>query len=240
MNIIKRRDFLKTAGIVTASAFTPGFLKALAKNASSLHTPGLKYDGRRVVIVQLSGGNDGLNTVIPFGEDAYYRLRPELAVPSPEILKLNLHTGFNPVMAGFRSLYDSGEIAVINSVGYPNPDRSHFRSMDIWQTGSSSNEYLSTGWIGRYLDSECPSCVNPYSAIEVDTSLALALKGQNRSGMAVKDPGKLEIGGIKDFHTELSEINPKEDNGELMFLYKTLADVTSSASYIRSHSGVYR
>ena len=240
MNIIKRRDFLKTAGIVTASAFTPGFLKALGKSTSSVQTSGLKYDGRRVVIVQLSGGNDGLNTVIPFGDDAYYRLRPELAVPPAEILKLNSHAGFNPVMSGFRSLYDSGEIAVINCVGYPNPDRSHFRSMDIWQTGSSSDVNLSTGWIGRYLDSECLSCVNPYSAIEVDTSLALALKGENRSGMAVKDPGKLVIGGGKDFHTELSEIRSANENGELMFLYKTLADFTSSAHYIRTHSGDYR
>ncbi|MBX7043480.1 MAG: DUF1501 domain-containing protein [Ignavibacteria bacterium] len=237
---MKRREFLKTAGIVTASALTPGFLKALSNSASSVPSSGLKYDGKRVVIVQLSGGNDGLNTVIPFGDDAYYRLRPELSVPSGEILKLGTHTGFHPVMTGFRSMFDNGEIAVINSVGYPNPDRSHFRSMDIWQTGSSSDEYLSTGWIGRYLDSECPSCVNPYSAIEVDTTLALALKGHTRSGMAVKDPGKLEIGGGKDFLTELSGVKPPGDNSELMFLYKTLADVTSSASYIRSHSGVYR
>ena len=91
-------------------------------------------------------------------------------------------------MTRLKGLYDQGQLAVLNSVGYPNPDRSHFRSMDIWQSGSASDQYLSTGWLGRYLDSNCPSCPLPYNGLEVDDTLSLAMKGDLRKGLALKNP----------------------------------------------------
>src|SRR5690606_17455966 len=131
----------------------PSFLKpleAMALNKLSGH--------RNLVIIQLSGGNDGLNTVVPFGLDEYYQGRKTIAIAPDKVIKLNDVQGLNPAMEALRGLYDQGEMSIINSVGYPNPNRSHFRSMDIWQTASDSDQYLSTGWIGRYLDSNCKEC----------------------------------------------------------------------------------
>ena len=99
--------------------------------------------------------------------------------------------GLNPKASALKEIYDQGWMSIINSVGYPNPDHSHFRSMDIWQTASDSNQFLTSGWIGRYLDSNCQSCKNPYTAIEVDDTLSLAMKGNTMKGIAVQDPDKL-------------------------------------------------
>ena len=108
-----------------------------------------------LVIVQLAGGNDGLNTVVPFEDDRYYRLRPSLAVPKDKVLRLDDHLGLNPACAGLHRLAQEGRLAIVQNVGYPNPNRSHFRSTDIWETASESNEFVSTGFVGRYFDNCC-------------------------------------------------------------------------------------
>jgi len=147
---MKRRNFLRNASLASTSLFVPSFLKGHS-GQSILNS----RSGKILVVVQLSGGNDGLNTIIPYYNDVYYQKRPSLAIPKNEVLQLNDELGFNPAMAALQPLYDEGIVSIINSVGYPNPDRSHFRSMDIWHTASDSSEFLSTGWIGRYLDSNC-------------------------------------------------------------------------------------
>lgn len=105
-------------------------------------------------------------TVVPYRNDIYYRNRPTLAVPSGEVIGIHDEQGLHPAMEALQPLYDEGPVSIVNSVGYPNPDRSHFRSMDIWQTGSASDEYWSTGWLGRYLDSDCQNCASPHHALE--------------------------------------------------------------------------
>ena len=145
-----------------------------------------------MVVVQLSGGNDGLNTVIPYGNDVYYKSRPTLAIPKQKVIKLNDELGWNPNLAALRSVYDQGQMSILNSVGYPNPDRSHFRSMDIWHTASDSSEFLSSGWIGRYLDNHCNGCDIPHYALEMDDTLTLALKGIQKSGFAVGNIDRLK------------------------------------------------
>jgi len=112
-------------------------------------------DGKILVIVQLSGGNDGLNTIIPYTDDAYYRARPSLAKAPKDVLKLNDRIGLNPNLASFKSLFDAGEMTVLQGVGYPNPNRSHFRSMDIWQSAIPEEENTNSGWLGRYFDNTC-------------------------------------------------------------------------------------
>ena len=149
-------------------------------------------DDRILVVVQFSGGNDGLNMVVPFRNDIYYRERPRLAIGAETVLKLNDDLGLNPVMLKLKELFDEGYVSVINNVGYPNPSRSHFRSMDIWHTASDAEEYLNTGWIGRMLDATCPECAMPYTAIEVDDTLSLALKGKEVNGMAVNNVKRLK------------------------------------------------
>ncbi len=196
---------------------------------------------KNLVIIQLSGGNDGLNAIIPYGNDIYYQKRKTIAIQKPQIITLNDMQGLNPNLSALKEIYDQGWMSIVNSVGYPNPDRSHFRSMDIWQTASDSNQFLTTGWIGRYLDSNCQSCKNPYTAIEVDDTLSLAMKGTNMKGIAVQDPNKLYQATrepfFKDLVNEHDNAHLNEDN--LGYLYKTMIETYSSADYIQKTSKVY-
>ncbi len=106
---------------------------------------------RQLVLIQLSGGNDGLNTVIPFGTGAYYDARPQIAVPQNDVLKLNDAVGLHPQMTGMQELFNAGNLAIVEGAGYTSPNRSHFRSIEIWQTGEP-DKIGDTGWLGRYLD----------------------------------------------------------------------------------------
>ncbi len=107
--------------------------------------------GRQLVLIQLSGGNDGLNTVVPFGSGAYYDARPQLAIAQKDVLKLNDQIGLHPSMTGMHELFQSGQMAIIEGAGYPGANRSHFRSIEIWQT-AEPEKIGDTGWLGRYLD----------------------------------------------------------------------------------------
>lgn len=243
MKIISRRKFFKYSALATTSLLIPDFLKGFA-NAGAAVNPELIRSlraGSKLIVIQLSGGNDGLNTVIPFRNDIYYELRPKISIKENEVLKLNDEAGLNPEMKKLKEIYDKGNLCIINNVGYPNPDRSHFRSMDIWQSGSSSDEYINTGWIGRYLDSDCPDCINPYNAIGVDSNLVMALKGNKRNGMAVDNPGRFYMNTTEKYFLELAEQskNHNEDTN-VSYLYKTLAETTSSADYIYNNSGIYK
>ncbi|NOT76916.1 MAG: DUF1501 domain-containing protein [Cyclobacteriaceae bacterium] len=228
---MSRRGFLKTSALITSgSLLIPQFLKAMeAENVS---------DSEKIlIIIQLSGGNDGLNTIIPYRNDVYYRMRPSIGITKEQALKGTDELGFNPAMSKFKELYDQGFVTVINNVGYPNPDRSHFRSMDIWQTASQSDEYLSTGWIGRYLDSNCEGC-GSHTAVEIDDSLSLALRGERVKGMAIKDPAKLYQATQSSFYKKVSENHADEPNVE--YLYKTMAETVSNAAYIYDKSKISR
>ncbi|HZY38202.1 MAG TPA: DUF1501 domain-containing protein [Mucilaginibacter sp.] len=233
---MKRRDFLRNTALASGALMIPAFLKPFEALAKSDIT-GYK----NLVIIQLSGGNDGLNTIIPYGNDIYYQKRKTIAINQTDIVKLNDMQGFNPALSALKEIYDQGWMTIINSVGYPNPDRSHFRSMDIWQTASDSNQFLTTGWIGRYLDSNCQSCSKPYAAIEVDDTLSLAMKGAKMKGIAVQDPNKLFQTTREPFFKDLvhdhGSDNLSEDN--LGYLYKTMIETYSSADYIQSTSKTY-
>jgi uncharacterized protein (DUF1501 family) len=234
---MKRRDFLKSSMLTAAGTFVvPAFIKpfeALALDELTLY--------KNLVVVQLSGGNDGLNTVIPFGNDIYYQKRKNIAIKPQELIRLDDMQGLNPNLSALKEIYDQGWMSIINDVGYPNPDRSHFRSMDIWQTASDANQFLSTGWIGRYLDSNCQSCKFPYTAIEVDDSLSLAMKGKTKKGIALKDPAALFRNTNEPFFKEMMN-NDKEhlDEDNLGYLYKTMIETSSSASYIQNTSKIYQ
>ncbi len=194
---------------------------------------------KRLVVIQLSGGNDGLNTVIPYRNDDYYKLRPVLGIKAGEVLKLNEEQGLNPGMIGLRDLYDKGELAVVNNVGYPNPNRSHFRSMDIWHSASNSDEFLTTGWIGRYLDSHCE---NPHSVLEIDRSLSLAVKGEEHNALATPNSMQLYNTTRERYFQALVDGSTSiaDSTGDLGFLYKTMADTYSSAAYIRDTAKLYK
>ena len=237
---MKRRDFLRNSALASSLLLVPKLLHALDRG------PGLARlsataQGRRLVVVQLGGGNDGLNTVIPYRNDLYYQARPTLGIRQNEgILALDADLGLHPALTGFKSLYDRGELAVLNAVGYPSPDRSHFRSMDIWQSGSGADQTLSTGWLGRYLDQDCAACQRPYNALEVDDTLSLALKGDVRKGLALKSPGKLHQLTRNQLLARVSQEAPGHHHEPVDYLYRTLAETASSADYLYQKSKIYQ
>lgn len=144
-----RREFLKqfgAAGVISLGVSAPRFL------AQAVESSPVPTDQRVLVMVQLAGGNDGLNTLIPFGDDAYYKARPGIGIPKNQVLRINDQLGLHPRMTGMKELYDEGQLAIVQGVGYPHPDRSHFRSMDIWQSAQPENPAPRDGWLGRALE----------------------------------------------------------------------------------------
>lgn len=234
MMVIKRKEFLQIGSLATASLMLPKFMKAFERK--NMVPPGNKV----MVVLQMSGGNDGLNTVIPVGNDLYYKARPKLGIEKSKALLLNDEVGLHPALTGFRDLFDDGSLGIMNAVGYPNPDRSHFRSMDIWQTATDSNQYLTTGWVGRYLDAQCQGCDKPTQAIEIDDVLSLAMKGEHIKGIAVKDPKRLYGTSNEKFFKDVLKNHAATTHEEPVdYLYKTMAETLSSADYIFKQSKMH-
>lgn len=153
---MKRRQFLQSGSIISLPVLIGG-LEISAFAHSSLFCLVNNNDDRVLVLIQLNGGNDGLNMVIPLDQySGLSKVRPTLMLPENSVLKLTDKTGLHPAMSGLNRLYQEEKMAVIQSVGYPNQNRSHFRSTDIWTTGSDANKFLTTGWVGRYLDQKYP------------------------------------------------------------------------------------
>lgn len=188
-----RRQFLRTSTLGAAAAWTlPVFIEktffaldALAADALTQVVTG--KDGTILVILQLAGGNDGLNTVVPFADDNYHRVRPKLALPADKVLKLDSYVGLNPRLVGLKTLHDSGELAIVQGVGYPNPNRSHFRSTEIWQTASDANQFLGDGWLGRYFDN-CCSGADPTVGVAIGDQLPQAFSAKNPMGVTLSRP----------------------------------------------------
>ena len=188
-----RRKFLRTSVLGAAASWTlPVFLEKTffaldAAAAESLVQTATGKDAPILVVLQLAGGNDGLNTVVPFADDAYYRARPRLAHPAGTVLKLNDYAGLNGKLTGFKSLFDDGHLALVQGVGYPNPNRSHFRSTEIWQTASDADRAISQGWLGRYFDS-CCSGADPTVGVAIGDEMPLAFAAKNPTGVTFTQP----------------------------------------------------
>ena len=174
-----RRLFLQQGlGFISLAATAPLFIQRSAQGVllpfGSLlsSAPGVPED-HILVVVQLGGGNDGLNTVVPFGDRAYYNARPNIAVPEPGKATNNLQgalkvddkvgIGLHPNLTGFKELMDEGVASIVQGVGYPNPNRSHFTSMDIWHTADADAKGY--GWIGKYFDCTCNGTPVPEGAV---------------------------------------------------------------------------
>jgi len=152
---LTRREFIRRSGgagigLVGFSGFVPGFLA----RAAAADVPHPEKDRTILVLVQLAGGNDGLNTLVPHGDDAYYRLRPTLGIREG-LHRLDGYHAFHPSCGPLAELFKEGQLSIVQNVGYPNPNRSHFRSMEIWETASGSDDYAKEGWLGRYFDNYC-------------------------------------------------------------------------------------
>ncbi|MCI4671299.1 MAG: DUF1501 domain-containing protein [Bacteroidia bacterium] len=226
-----RRDFLKISSLASASFFMPRFL------GNAVFDPA-NANGKKLIVIQLSGGNDGLNTLVPFEDDVYYNGRPGIGIAKEETLRISDFQGFNPAMEEMRDIFLNGEMCVLNSVGYPNPDRSHFRSMDIWHTGSNSDEYWNSGWLGRYLDHSCEGCAKPHEVLEIDGGLSLSMKGEEATGLALTNPKLLYNNTRNPWLDALSNQHNHSDD-DLDFLYKNITESKNSAEYIHEQSKIY-
>lgn len=185
-----RRRFLRNGMLGAATACSvPAFvhntflsLDAAAEEGSATQAVTGK-DAPILVILQLAGGNDGLNTVVPFADDAYHKSRPRLALKPDSLLRLDDHLGFPGSMPFLHGLYGEGSLAVVQGVGYPNPNRSHFRSTEIWQAATDADKVSKTGWLGRYFDHCC-------NGAEPDPSIGVAIaRKQPQSFAAQRNPG---------------------------------------------------
>jgi len=152
-----RRAFLRNLGVITGAgtvSMVLGNISVRAFSKSFLNVQSV--NGKVIVILQLSGGNDGLNTIIPIEDSLYYNARPSLRIAKADAIKLNNLTGMHPSLMPLKSLFDDGKVAIVQNVGYDSPDRSHFRSTDIWLSASDSNVVVDDGWVGRYLANVLP------------------------------------------------------------------------------------
>lgn len=189
--MFSRRDFLKRSAIVSLSPLVPSFL------ARSLRADDLKHDDRILVVIQLDGGNDGLNTVIPFTDEAYSKNRRELRIPDKEILKLNDSLGLNPGMKAAAKLFEEGQLTILQGVGYPNPNRSHFESMAIWQHASvDESRHDSIGWLGRACDGiRKEGSSIPDSIYLGSEAVPVAIRGRRANPVALENESDLALYG---------------------------------------------
>ena len=192
-----RRTFLKQLSVAGATGVVAIGARPQALFARAANNAAADADGRILVLVQLAGGNDGLNTVVPFGNDIYRKLRPSLAIEKDEALRLNDSLGLHPAMTGFKELFDEGALGVVQGVGYPNPNRSHFRSMDIWHTAKPGVADKRDGWLGRAFDASAKELAGKVPGVALGTDrLPLSLVSTKFTVPTVRN--------LKDYQLQLA------------------------------------
>jgi uncharacterized protein (DUF1501 family) len=222
-----RREFLRSSMLGGAVAWTvPTFL---ANTFSSLHAEtadsatqvSTGRDSTILVVLQMAGGNDGLNTVVPYSNDYYQKARRTLGLSAKDVLKINDTIGLNSSLDGFKSLFDDGKLGIIQGIGYPNPNRSHFRSTEIWQTASDSEKFEKYGWIGRYFDNAC-SGADPTVGVNVGRQMPQAFAAKKPMGISLDNPSnyrfvsgeKAKSGEMDAAEKSYRELNDPENEME--------------------------
>jgi uncharacterized protein (DUF1501 family) len=247
-----RRIFLQQG--VTLASLTSTLPWFIQQSAMAMLSPDPRLSSRPgepedriLVVVQLSGGNDGLNTIVPYGADAYHRARPALAIGAPSAkdgalqLDDSMGIGFHPRLQGFRDLLDQGCLAVVQGVGYPNPNRSHFASMDIWHTGKPGGR--DHGWIGRYLDCSCSGSPAADAEVAIGRSAPLAMMGAKTSPVSFENArlyqwsGKEISGGLTasyDASNRAGALDGIDPGSQAAFLMRTALDAQLSSDRVRA------
>jgi len=243
-----RREFLglssKGIGLLAFSQYAPQFLV----QATMAATPAPEKDRSVLVIVQLAGGNDGLNTLVPFEDAEYYRLRPTIGIAKDKVLATGDAAGLHPAMTGLHRLFGEGKLAIVQNVGYPNPNRSHFRSTEIWETASASDEFAATGWIGRFLDNACegmPADSHDPLAVHITNGVPQSFQGSRPHPTFGLVPGS---GSRRDneetrrlLETMLSRTAGAPDGGDTTgFLKQTFMDTLVTEKKVQRVLGEYR
>ncbi len=240
---MSRRDMLR-AGLcgVGVSAALPQILQSAssALAAETLDDRTAIHPERILVVAELSGGNDGLNTVVPFADDAYYRLRPTIGIPEADLLKIEEGYGFHPSLAGFEQLYKDGRMAVVHGCGYDNPSLSHFTSMGYWHTAApNSGEKL--GWLGRFADARNPDEQHNL-IVNIGAAQSLAVRSALHTPLVFDDPGRFRRDGADDQRAAFEQLSRPAEAGSdtLKFLKNVAHNAVRSSDFVREVFAGYR
>jgi uncharacterized protein (DUF1501 family) len=235
---IARRDFLR-AGFGSIAFGAAGVLGRAPSWAQAAADKATRHD-RILVVVELTGGNDGLNTVVPYGDDAYYRARPRIGIRPARLRKLDDHFGFQYTMAGFERLYKDGRLAIVHGVGYEQPSFSHFSSMAYWQTAAPNRGDL-YGWVGRLADAMDPEGHNNY-VVNVDTQQSLAVRSRGHVPLVFDDPEKFIRSGFADEKAALPSVaaRGKGSNAAQDFIYGVSRSALNAEQLVRDAWAQYR
>lgn len=218
---MERRNFLRLTGTLTGGMLLlPDFLYSYGMNDAA------SAGDSTLVFIQLEGGNDGLNTYIPIDDPLYYSLRPAIALSATEVLGKGGGMAWHPALQSFSQIQQNGHLSVIQNVGYPQPVTSHFRSQEIWQTGSGAFEYLSEGWLGRYLDQHYHDHHNPTAGMNIDQIDNLALKGKVPNSLTINNPDQFKAG------KDSVQAGKLTDNPRLDFVRKIAENIPEGAEEI--------
>ncbi|GAC1416101.1 MAG: DUF1501 domain-containing protein [Candidatus Velthaea sp.] len=215
-----RRSFLKSSlGVAVLGGTLPA---AFARAAQAQAIPGLQTSldaGNVLVVIHMGGGNDGLNTIVPWSDDTYHRVRPVIGLPEGSILKIDGRIGLNPALAGLNELYKRGRVAIVQGVGYPNPNRSHFEATQIWETASPERP-SSTGWLGRYLDRSYPVGTKAplFEAVALGDALPTALVSQHVDVAAIGALNTYAYNTVKDVKTSAGVLYDGAQPGQSPYL----------------------
>jgi len=235
-----RRTFLRGAGALAAAGCLPHFpLPPLIRHAKQ----GLPRIGERplvLVMLELAGGNDGLNTVTPLNNDIYLRERGELAIT--DSLRLTDTTGLHPALGGMHRLYEEGDLAIIEGVGYPDPQRSHFVSRDIWHTADPAGRARDTGWLGRLADAHFAESGNPNAVLSLGTRVPYSCKAERCRAVAVSRPAAFRVLGdeklVQTLDTAVAADNVSDRARE--FLRRSYMDARRSSDAVRAAAADYQ
>ena len=239
-----RRDFLRkglygiglTAGLPVLLDRTSAALTAQALEGTSAES----RPERILVVVELSGGNDGLNTVVPFGDDDYYRVRPNLGIPASRVIPIADGYGLHPSMAGFERLYKDGMLGVVHGCGYDNPSLSHFSSMGFWHTGvPNGGEPL--GWLGRLADGVYEHDAQGNMIVNIGTRQSLAVQARRHQPLVFNDPRSFRRVGSESEKEAIERLRPQAPaNPALEFLAATADNAVESSQFVRDAAAGYR
>lgn len=238
--ISTRREFLTRGfGLIGVGATIPQFLVQTAL-AGPTAAPGQNI----LVVLQLSGGNDGLSTVVPYADDNYHRARRITRITTEDVLKIDRHTGLHPNLDGFLDLLDDGQLSIIQGVGYPNPNRSHFQSMDIWHAANLVNPRRAQGWLGRYAERTFADAIDPELGIAVGSDQApLALQGANYGGLSLQRPETFRFFGenqVGENYGKLMGLDQMNMADELGYITRTTVAANAASEKIRQIAARYR
>ena len=242
---LSRRHFMSAAGAAGLGAFgvPPVFQQALAASDATTDAAdraALDREGRILVVVELTGGNDGLNTVVPYGDDAYYNARPRIGIPAGDLRTIDDHFGFHPSCKGLAELYDRGELAIVHGCGYDQPSFSHFISMSYWHS-AAPNSGEASGWVGRAAANLSPTPRRDY-IINVDERPSQAVRNPVHPALVFDQPETFRRDGVYEQQPMFDELigDPGASESNLAFLSRSARDARQSAMLVREAWNAYQ